>query len=134
MRNGFYEVRIFSCWKNIMGSEYYSQVKPVKLKNKTLQVIVQNSAVATDIAFKSPIIIEKINQFFGYRAVEKITTIQKRFDTSLFEIKELNKPDSSCFVRAEARCSKVKDTKIRQALINLTAFMEKEAFDGIEEN
>lgn len=132
LKNGFHEVRIFSCWKNIMGSEYHSQVKPIKLKNKTLQVMVQNSAMATDIAFKSPIIIEKINQFFGYKAVEKITTVQRGFeDINRQEVKK-PKPDNACFVRAQARCSNVQDDKLKEALVKLTAHMEQEAVQGYQ--
>jgi len=130
MKNGFHEVRIFSSWKNIIGSEFYSQVKPVKLKNKTLKVMVQNSTMAADIAFRSPIIIEKINQFFGYRAVEKITTVQRSFIEQIQE-KTKEKPDESCFVRAEARCSNVEDKEIKKALINLTAHLEQEAVKGL---
>ncbi|MCP4354065.1 MAG: DUF721 domain-containing protein [Proteobacteria bacterium] len=131
LKNGFSEVRIFSCWKNIMGSESHSQVKPVKLKNKTLQVMVQNGTVATDIAFRSPIIIEKINQFFGYKAVEKITTVQRSFE---YDIQEEAKkiPDKACFVRAEARCSNVQDDKLKEALVKLTAHLEQEAIKGYQ--
>jgi len=131
LKNGFNEVRIFSCWKNIMGSKLYSQVKPIKLKNKILHVMVQNSAVATDIAFKSPILIEKINQFFGYKAVEKITTLQKRFNESdENKHKAAAKPDQGCFVRAEAMCNDVKDEKLKKTLIDFMALIEKETIDN----
>lgn len=130
LKNGFNEVRIFSCWKNIIGSELHSQVKPIKLKNKVLQVMVQNSAVATEIAFKSPIFIEKINQFFGYKAVEKITTLQKSFiDLEQTSQKVILKPDNGSFVRAKAMCSNVKDDKLRDSLINLMALVEQETME-----
>lgn len=133
LKNGFHEVRIFSCWKNIMGSELYSQVKPVKLKNKTLQVMVPNSVMAADIAFKSPIIIEKINQFFGYKAVIKITTVQKPLEKELFSESIKKEPDSSCYVRAQARCSQVQDEKLKDALVKLTAHMEQDAVQGYQD-
>ncbi len=134
VRNGFNEVRIFSCWKNIIGSQLHSQVKPIKLKNKVLHVMVKNSAVATDIAFKSPIIIEKINQFFGYRAVEKITTLQKPFNAEDKDQQRMSKPDESCYVRAKAMCKDVKDNTVRQSLVDLMALIEKETIDNFNKN
>jgi hypothetical protein len=130
LKNGFNEVRIFSCWKNIIGSELHSQVKPLKLKNKVLHCIAQNSAVATDVAFKSPILIEKINQFFGYQAVTKITTLQKRFaDEDMFFAEKIV-PDEGCKIRAKAMCSEVKDDTLRQRLESFMALVEKETIDN----
>ena len=118
-----------------MGSALHSQVKPIKLKNKILHVMVQNSAVATDIAFKSPILIEKINQFFGYKAVEKITTLQKRFnDCDENQHKTVAKPDDGCFVRAKAMCNDVKDEKLKKTLIDFMALIEKETIDNFNKN
>tara|TARA_Y100001960_G_scaffold156032_1_gene164296 strand:+ start:661 stop:1122 length:462 start_codon:yes stop_codon:yes gene_type:complete len=134
LKNGFNEVKIFSSWKNIIGSELHSQVKPIKLKNKVLHVMVQNSAVATDIAFKSPILIEKINQFFGYKAVEKITTLQKSFkDANGNEYKTIV-PDQGSKVRANAMCSNVKDEKLRKALSDYMALIEQETMDNFKKN
>lgn len=132
LKNGFNEVRIFSSWKNIIGSELHSQVKPIKLKNKNLQVIVQNSAVATDIAFKSPILIEKINQFFGYRAVEKITTLQKSF-VEIEEKREKIIPDEGSKVRAKAMCQTVEDDKLREALTDYMALIEQDTMNKFKQ-
>lgn len=130
MKNGFNEVRIFSCWKNIIGSELHSQVKPIKLKNKVLHVMAQNSSIATEVAFKSPIFIEKINQFFGYRAIEKITTLQKSFSNDdSFQIKRII-PDEGCKIRAKAMCGDVKDSKLKESLEKLMALVEKENIDN----
>lgn len=128
LKNGFSEVKIFSSWKNIIGSELHSQVKPVKLKNKNLQVMAQNSAVATDIAFKSPILIEKINQFFGYRAVEKITTLQRSFRNDEIDQEKII-PDDGSKVRAKAMCKNVKDDKLRNALSDYMALIEQETMN-----
>ena len=96
--------------------------------------MVKNSAVATDIAFKSPIIIEKINQFFGYRAVEKITTLQKPFNAEDKDQQRMSKPDESCYVRAKAMCKDVKDDTVRQSLVDLMALIEKETIDNFNKN
>lgn len=130
LKSGFNEVRIFSCWKNIIGSELHSQVKPLKLKNKILQVMVQDSTVATKVAFQSPILIEKINQFFGYQAVTKITTLQKRFSDQEMFFAEPIVPDEGCKIRAEAMCSSVRDETLRKTLARFMALVEKETIDN----
>lgn len=129
LKNGFNDARIFSCWKNIIGSELHSQVKPIKLKNKVLHVMAQNSAVATDIAFKSPILIEKINQYFGYKAVEKITTLQKSFNNIDEEEHKPIIPDEGSKVRAKAMCSKVEDDKLRKSLTDFMALVEQDTMN-----
>lgn len=82
-KHGLVEMKILTSWKNIVGQELAQYSLPEKISFKkdsrddgVLHLIVSNGAFAVEIGHKTPIILEKINTFFGYNAVSKIKIIQ----------------------------------------------------------
>lgn len=82
-KNGFVELDIITNWKAIIGENIAEFVHPQSIEFKrgqktggTLYVCVDSGAFATEISHKQQFIIEKINTYFGYGAVEKIKIIQ----------------------------------------------------------
>ncbi len=80
---GMAEIDLIANWKNIAGEEtaQYSLPQKIEFKrgnenNGTLYLLVANGAYALDIQHKTPLLLEKINTFFGYCAVAKIKIIQ----------------------------------------------------------
>lgn len=82
-KQGLAEIEILSNWINIVGEEIAEYSLPQKIEFKSgsrnggiLHLIAAGGAFALEIQHKTPIILEKVNTFFGYRAVEKIKIIQ----------------------------------------------------------
>ena len=72
-------------WPLIMGGKYANQIKPEKIsfpKNKnregTLHVSVASGSLSIMTQYLQPLVLEKVNQFFGYNAFEKVSIRQTK--------------------------------------------------------
>ncbi len=80
-RQGFARAEILSRWAEIVGPELAAGCQPERLNFKrdgsgaTLKVRVE-AGLGPEIQHRSPAIIERINGYFGYRAVEALSLIQ----------------------------------------------------------
>lgn len=106
---GLIEIDLLSNWQNIVGQEIAEHSMPQKIVFKpncrndgTLHLLVAGSAFALEIQHKLPIILEKINTFFGYKAIAKITIMQNDefINTSLPTVSE-DKPDKKLVTKQE---------------------------------
>lgn len=82
VKRGFAQADILSNWVNIVGPNLANYSSPEKLtysrntnKDATLRVRVA-SGWAPEFTHFEPLILERINSFFGYRAVLKLKLIQ----------------------------------------------------------
>lgn len=80
---GMAEVEILANWKNIVGEDLakYSLPQRIEFKvgsrnNGTLYLMAASGGFAMEIQHRTPLILEKINTFFGYQAVSKLKLIQ----------------------------------------------------------
>ena len=80
---GFVEIDLIKNWAKIVGDDLAKVSLPQKIDFKkeargegTLRLMVSTGAFALEIAHQEPLIVEKINTYFGYKAVEKIKIIQ----------------------------------------------------------
>ena len=140
-KNGFVELDIITNWEAIIGKSIAEFVHPQSIEFKrgqktggTLFVCVDSGAFAAEISHKQQFIIEKINTYFGYGAVEKIkimqaqspeTDIKKQTPLTgnkktLVTLKEQNYIDS--------QTAGIKDENLRHALQELgnNIFMQEE--------
>ena len=83
-QNGFVEISLLKNWKSIVGEKLSKNCLPERIEykkgersNGTLILNVSAGAFALEISHSSSIIIEKINTYFGYLAVQNIKIIQK---------------------------------------------------------
>jgi len=81
---GFVQLELIKNWPDIVGENLAQNSLPERIDYKkgeraagTLVLSVSSGAFALEISHISPIIIEKINAYFGYFAVQKIHIIQK---------------------------------------------------------
>ena len=93
-KQGLIEMKVLTSWKSIVGDELAKYSLPDKISfkkdsrdNGVLHLIVSNGAFALEIGHKTPLILEKINMFFGYNAVAKIKIIQNESSYSFIETK-----------------------------------------------
>ena len=79
---GFSEVDLIQNWGSIVGESFADIALPMKLTfprkervGGTLFIRLVSGAAATLLSHQTPLMIEKINTFFGYKAVSKIQFI-----------------------------------------------------------
>ena len=74
-RQGFVKSYIIDNWKEIVGEEYYKNSIPEKLriqKGGGVLTIAADGATSTEMEYMKTEIIKKINDYYGYRAVNRI--------------------------------------------------------------
>lgn len=81
-KRGFAEAQLVAQWPDIIGAELARQVTPEKLsfargdrREGTLRLRVA-SGLALEVQHRAPLILERINAFFGYRAVARLALVQ----------------------------------------------------------
>lgn len=121
---GFADARILSSWRQIVGDEFYQHAQPQQLKNGVLTVSVCHGAVAMQLQHMAPMIIERINRYFGFAAVKGIRPQQTYFDIEPPKTRTNIVPDVGAETRAEAQVQEVKDDSLREALKKLGAQVE----------
>jgi hypothetical protein len=84
-KRGFAELRLLTEWRVIVGEALASVCRPIKVSYKgrttglgaTLYVAAEG-ARAPELAMQEPQIIERVNQFYGYRAISRLMIDQSR--------------------------------------------------------
>lgn len=126
-KRGFGEAQLVTQWEAVIGPELAQKLSPERLafprgerRNGTLRLRVP-SAFATEAQHLEPVLIERINAFFGYGAVARLTFVQGP---------PLDAPPSAPRSRPltqaeqreiEARVAGVADPELRAALQRLGA-------------
>jgi hypothetical protein len=124
-KRGFGEAQLVTQWEAVIGPELAAKLSPERLtfprgerRNGTLRLRVA-SAFATEAQHLEPVLIERINAFFGYGAVARLVLIQGP---------SLNAPPTPPRLRnlsadeqraIDARVAGVADPELRAALARL---------------
>jgi len=81
-KRGFGEAQLVAQWESVMGEDLAAQLSPDRLsfargerREGTLHLRVA-PGFALEAQHREPLLIERINAFFGYRAVARIRLIQ----------------------------------------------------------
>ncbi len=82
-KRGFTEAALVSEWSLIVGSLLGAASLPLRINfprgertRGTLQIRVSSGAMATQIQHQEPLLIQRINGYFGYGAVSRLTISQ----------------------------------------------------------
>lgn len=140
-QNGFIQARIVLEWDHIVPQ--FSQLcTPVKIKFPWPQrhngrlIVRATGSMAVQIVYYEPVIVEKINQYFGYQAVSSLTFdqgVSQGGGQGPFSLKPPSKkavqkplPDETRS-SLEAQVQPIEDDRLRAALLSLGAgiFQEK---------
>ena len=86
-RRGFAELRLLTEWRVVVGDALAQVCRPLRVSYKgrtsglgaTLHVTAEG-ARAPELAMQEPQIIERVNQFYGYRAISRLRIDQSRSD------------------------------------------------------
>jgi hypothetical protein len=135
-KQGFASVELVTRWPEIVGAEIATHSQPEKIqwprtpqaKNApepgTLLLRVEGPA-ALEIQHLSGVILERVNQFFGWQAVDAVRLRQAPLSRRA-RPRPLPAPDTAAMTRIAASLPEIRDEKLRQALARLGAAMERD--------
>jgi len=82
-RRGFADGAIVAEWKSVIGEHLSNLSEPERITypqgkraGGTLHLRIASGSIAVELQHLEPLLIERINGYFGYKAVEKIRLIQ----------------------------------------------------------
>ncbi|MBT5945406.1 MAG: DUF721 domain-containing protein [Rhodospirillaceae bacterium] len=121
-KRGFFEASVFSDWHDIVGDDLASQCVPMRLvrgpegEGGTLHVKV-TGPLALELQHLEPQVIERINSYYGYRAVAGL-----RLHQGPISVPERPKPaetvhaDAADMAQLDENLNAVDDPELRRAL------------------
>lgn len=137
-KRGFVDASIVNEWPKIAGALIGGNSLPEKItfprdrtKPGTLHLRLENGALSTEVMHFEPVLLERMNRFFGFRAVGHIKIIQGPLPADEKKTRPALPP-----VKAETRTEieqsldTVEDDEIRDALMQLgTHVAQRRAVD-----
>ena len=133
-KRGFGNSEIINNWVNIVGDKLAQNIMPQKISYNSnpnldgvLLLRVNSSSVALEIQYIEKQIINKINTYFGFRAIARIKIIQGPIPTPKKKIATKNKTVANTDkMELERKLNSEKDQELRAALAALgTAIVKK---------
>ena len=115
-KDGFVHFEIIKNWKNIIGEKMLKDVTPVKIKkinNENILSINVNKSVMIEIEYSRDQIIERINSYLGFNAINKIQILSKN---SSIEIKKRKILLDEKIIK---KINEIKNEKIKEIFLNL---------------
>ena len=104
-RKAFAEADVIASWKEIVGEDTAAFSLPVRVDFKkgertggVLFVEVASGAFALEMQLKSRLVIDKVNTFFGYEAVQRLKILQ---NPAVVSQQPLYKPEKKLVTAAE---------------------------------
>jgi len=144
-RYGFATAAILTDWKAIVGPDLAAYTQPERLRwprlpepagdtddtriprgGATLHLRV-TSARALDVQYASAQILERINSYFGYRAVTQLRILQAPLTTTDAKSVRLPTTDAAETSRVDGRVEAIENADLRSALTRLGASVGRAA-------
>jgi len=126
-KRGFGEAQLVTQWEAVIGPELAQKLSPERIlftrgerRNGTLRLRVA-SAFATEAMHLEPVLIERINAFFGYAAIARLVLVQGPALNAPPAAPALRKLSAEETRALEARVAGVADPELRAALTRLGA-------------
>jgi hypothetical protein len=125
-KQGLGEAQLIQQWAAIIGEKYAKNTSPEKLsftrgarRDGTLKLRV-TPGIALEIQHNEPVLLERINGFFGYRAVARLS-LQQTFQPRRAAAAALRPLRSEEVAAIETQVAPVADEPLRGALRRLGA-------------
>ena len=114
-------------WRSIVGADLFKVCFPKSFKNSNrfgssyLSIMVKRGH-EVDLEYSKKLILDKLNSYLGYNAVEKLKFIS--FEDEELKLKEKINKDATNNEYKE-KISKIKNDKIKKSLIELSKYFKK---------
>ncbi len=125
-KRGFADGRMVADWSEIAGPRLARSSRPLRIAyaagertNGTLHLKVAPGGLATEIQHVEPILIERINGHFGYRAVARLHLIQGPLPPPPPDPEPIPPLDAKAEAALERALAGVKDSALRAKLESL---------------
>jgi hypothetical protein len=115
-KEGFLHFEIIKNWKNIIGEKMFKDVVPLKIKkinNENILTINVNKSVMMEIEYSRDQIIERINGYLGFNAINKIQILSKNHSI------EIKKRKILLDEKIIKKINEIKNEKIKEIFLNL---------------
>ena len=128
-KKGYVYSETLENWKYIVGENLFKVCYPKSFKNSnrfgesTLMVVVKRGH-EVDLEYSKKEIIEKMNNFFGYSAVEKLKFVSFD-DEKNISSKEKDLVENVTINKYQNKIKDVKNEKIKKSLFELTKVFKK---------
>jgi hypothetical protein len=123
---GFVQSTIIFEWSLIIGASFAQYCQPEKIifpygkRTGGRLYLKTSSSFAPEIQFNEPLIIDRINRYFGYRAVEKISISHKMVMSKRKSTQPAHPPLQEAEMQElEQTLGEMENTDLRQALLGL---------------
>jgi hypothetical protein len=133
-RQGFASTELVTRWAEIVGPEIATHAEPVKIQwarradpeaaEPATLVLRVEGPVAIEIQHLSGVIVERVNRFFGWRAISRIALRQAPL-LLRSETKPPAAPSAEHTAAVAARLTDVEDPDLREALARLGAAIKR---------
>ena len=123
IERNFFEITLIKQWKEIMGQDIAKYCWPIKIifsdiKNSNGIIFLKTKrGRSMEIEFKNDEIIEKLNQYFGYKAINKISVVQDFNIKDSYKKKIIKKKIKNNHSKV---INKIKKSELKIALQNLS--------------
>lgn len=124
-KRGFGEAQLVTQWDAVIGPELAAKLSPERIafprgerRNGTLRLRVA-SAFAVEAQHLEPVLIERINAFFGYGAVARLAFVQGPPVNAVPPPPTLRKLSAEEQRAIDSRVARVADPELRAALARL---------------
>jgi hypothetical protein len=135
-KQGFASVELVTRWPQIVGAEIAAHSQPEKIQwprtpqarnapEPGILLLRVEGPAALEIQHLSDVILERVNQFFGWQAVDAVRLRQAPLSRRAAS-RPSPAPDPAAMMRIAAALPEIKDEKLRQALARLGAAMERD--------
>ena len=120
----FVELSIIKNWKEIVGDDIAKNCWPIKIffsdgNNSNGKIAIKvKRGWSLEIEYKNQEIIEKLNQYFGYKAISKINIIQN-FEKYTVESKKNKIEKKITKKKFFKEITNIKQPKLQKALLKL---------------
>jgi hypothetical protein len=115
-KEGFLHFEIIKNWKNIIGEKMFKDVVPLKIKkinNENILTINVNKSVMMEIEYSRDQIVERVNSYLGFNAINKIQILSKNHSI------EIKKRKILLDEKIIKKINEIKNEKIKEIFLNL---------------
>jgi hypothetical protein len=133
-QQGFASAELVTRWTDIVGLEIAAHAEPVKIQwrkgeggeppEPATLILRVEGPVAIEIQHLSSVILERVNRFFGWQAVGRLSLRQAPLSKRKRRVLP-PPPDAEMTARIEASLPEVADDGLRQALARLGAAIKR---------